>query len=213
LETTPGRLSLEAFLERHSADGLTLEVGSEEVAYRRWFPNQVVINIAPSPSADLLADVHRLPFREETFDIVLCTEVLEHLDAPDSALRELHRVLKPGGKLLLTTPFAYAIHYAPTDYWRYTRFGLGRLLRGFRVEEVRESTSDGAALATLFHYWLFRRRGWRWKLPKLIWSGCWALLLRSYAGQVYETKKSKSVMPSGYLVTAYKEDADEGAAG
>lgn len=204
LDTTPGRLSLEAFLERHATDALTLEVGGEDVTYRRWFSNHVVINITPNPLIHVQADVHRLPFRDETFDLVLCTEVLEHLHAPDSALREMHRVLKPRGKLILTTPFAYAIHYAPTDYWRYTRYGLARMLEGWRVDEIKESTSDGAALATLFHYWLFGRRGFAWKLPKLIWAGFWALLLRSYSGREYESNR-KNLMPSGYLVVAYKQ--------
>jgi len=205
-ETTPGRISLEAFLKRHATDGFALEVGGEDVTYRCWFPNHVVINVTRNPLVHIQADVHRLPFREGLFDLVLCTEVLEHLHTPELALKELWRVLRPGGKLLLTTPFAYAIHYAPTDYWRYTRHGLERLLRGWKVEEIRESTSDAAALATLFHYWLFGKRGWAWKLPKLLWMGCWLLLLRSYTGRERQPK-GKRLMPSGYLVTAYKNGA------
>jgi SAM-dependent methyltransferase len=203
LETTPGRASLEAFLMRHATDGFALEVGGEDVTYSRWFPNHVVINVTRNPLVHIQADVHRLPFREGIFDLVLCTEVLEHLHTPELALAEMQRVLKPGGKLLLTTPFAYAIHYAPTDYWRYTRHGLERLLRGWRVAEITESTSDAAALATLFHYWLFGKRGWPWKLPKILWMGCWLLLLRSYAKRGHEPK-GKNLMPSGYLVTAHK---------
>ena len=218
LETTPGRLSLESFLSAHATEGLTLEVGAEDCACARWFPNRVAINIRPNEHVQILADAYRLPFGEGAFDVVLCTEVLEHLHTPAAALAEMYRVLKPDGKLLLTTPFAYPIHYAPTDYYRYTRFGLLHLLGQWDVETLTEATTDGAALATFFHHWLLKKKGFAWKAPKLAWWCVWRALTRSYARGAARanTNGNHTHMPGGYLVAARKRAPEkttpEGAA-
>lgn len=81
---------------------------------------------------DVVSDIHHLgaAFPPESFDFVLCTDVFEHLPRPWLAARELCAVLKPGGTLLLTTPFNYRLHgnAAVTDYWRMTADGLRLLL-------------------------------------------------------------------------------------
>ena len=66
--------------------------------------------------------------------------MLEHVAAPERAIAELHRVLAPGGALVLSTPFVFEIHEAPHDYYRFTEHGLRQLLRGFaRCEIVRRN--------------------------------------------------------------------------
>jgi SAM-dependent methyltransferase len=209
LETTPGRLSLESFLAGHASEGLTLEVGAEDSTCARWFPNRVAINIRPNEHAHVLADAYRLPFDDGAFDVVLCAEVLEHMHTPALALAEMSRVLKAGGRLLLTTPFAYPIHYAPTDYYRFTRFGLSHLLGEWEVESLTEATTDGAALATFFHHWLLKKKGFMWKAPKLAWWLVWRALTRSYAGGAVRANSNGHYthMPGGYLVVARKRGA------
>jgi SAM-dependent methyltransferase len=205
LETTPGRLRLESFLSRHATGGLMLEIGAEDSTCKSWFPKRVAINIALNAHIDIQADAYRLPFRDDAFDVAVCTEVLEHTHSPALALRELRRVLKPGGKLLLTTPFAFPIHYAPTDYYRFTRFGLTHLLNDWEIESLSETTSDGAALATYFHHWLLKKKGLQWKPPKLVWWCLWRALTRSYRnGQHRARSDNDSYMPAGYLVVAFK---------
>ncbi len=71
----------------------------------------------------------RLPFAAGSFDSVLCTQVLEHVPEPWRVLEEIARVLRPGGKLLLSAPQAWRLHEQPRDYYRYTRYGLDYLLR------------------------------------------------------------------------------------
>jgi SAM-dependent methyltransferase len=204
LETTPGRLSLESFLRLHGTRQLTLEIGAEDGSCHKWFANLVAINIASNGNIDAQADACRLPFFDDAFDVIICAEVLEHTRTPELVLNELRRVLKPGGKLLLTAPFAFPIHYSPTDYYRFTRFGLMHLLRDWQIEGLAETTSDGAALATYFHHWLLKKRGIRWKPPKLIWWGIWQLLTRSYRAMKPMEMNGDSYMPAGYLVVALK---------
>jgi SAM-dependent methyltransferase len=85
-------------------------------------------------------DIQALPFASGSVDGVLCIEVLEHLPKPQTAVDEIHRVLRPGGLLLLTTPFLLSYHGKPGDYsdfYRYTDEGLKWLLRHFTTVSVR----------------------------------------------------------------------------
>jgi SAM-dependent methyltransferase len=91
----------------------------------------------------------RLPFEDAAFDHVLCTEVLEHVPDPETLLREIARVLRPGGSLVLTVPWSARLHHIPHDYARYSRFGLARLLSntGFCNVVIEPRGNDFAAMA------------------------------------------------------------------
>lgn len=89
---------------------------------------------------DVFYDGKTVPFPGNNFDNVFCSEVMEHVFNPDESLREINRVLKPGGKLLLTCPFVWAEHEAPYDYARYSSFGIKHLLErnGFKVLQQKK---------------------------------------------------------------------------
>ena len=108
----------------------------------------VHVDLDPARAPDVVADVQDLGcFADASFDAVFLMEVLEHVPAPDAALSEVHRVLAPGGRLVLSTPFLLEIHDAPHDYYRFTEYGLRHLLRGF--EQVRVVPRSGPLLASL----------------------------------------------------------------
>jgi ubiquinone/menaquinone biosynthesis C-methylase UbiE len=65
---------------------------------------------------DIVSDITSIPVPDGSFDAVLCSEVLEHVPDPIAAIRELNRVLKPGGTLILTSPFASLTHFAPYHF-------------------------------------------------------------------------------------------------
>lgn len=95
-------------------------------------------------------DAHRLPCADRSFDLVLLTDVLEHLRDPLCALAEVRRVLRPGGRLLVGVPFLYPVHDAPHDYSRWTDAGLREMAArlGFVVarQDHRGEPLESAAL-------------------------------------------------------------------
>src|SRR5438105_3348465 len=135
------RSHMEPFIARHKSDAYTLEIGSGSSYYRHYFPNRVGLDVREGEAVDVVGDAHALPFKDGTFERVLCTEVLEHLHTPQKAIDEMHRVLSPGGKLILTTRFIAPIHDAPGDYFRFTRYGLAHLLREWSEVSIEEETS------------------------------------------------------------------------
>jgi SAM-dependent methyltransferase len=88
---------------------------------------------------DLVCDITNIPDADCSFDAVLCSEVLEHIPEPTKALDEFHRLLKPGGKLVLTAPFASLVHFAPYHYCSgFSRYWYEYHLpqHGFYIDEL-----------------------------------------------------------------------------
>ena len=108
---------------------------------------------------DVFYDGKHLPFDNETFDSLFCSEVLEHIFNPDEILPELNRVLKPGGRALITVPFCWNEHEVPYDYARYSSFGIAHLLSryGFRVVEQKKSGSFVRVIFQLWALYFFER--------------------------------------------------------
>ena len=148
------RIAVQAMIEPYRAmigehaRGRMLDLGCGDVPYYPWYRERVSAITCVDWSASLHGRSHvdrevdlngELPFAAESFDTVLLADVLEHIAAPGLLLREIARVLSPGGKLLITVPFLYQVHEAPHDYFRYTEFALTRLCSdaGFASTEVQ----------------------------------------------------------------------------
>ena len=87
----------------------------------------VGVDVVENAYADLVGPAEALPVEDASFDLVLCTQVLEHTDDPAQAVRELHRVTAPGGRMLASTHGVQWYHPSPNDHWRWTHTGLGLL--------------------------------------------------------------------------------------
>ena len=115
-----------------SMKGKLLDVGCGSKPYKKYFANiksytglEIDSDRARTRDiADFYYDGNTFPFADNTFDILLCNQVLEHVFNPDVFLQEINRVLQPNGKLLLTVPFVWDEHEQPFDYARYSTFGL-----------------------------------------------------------------------------------------
>ena len=113
-----------------------LDVGCGVKPYYPFFAGvsseYVGVDVVENPVAELLGPVEALPVEDSSFDVVLCTQVLEHCDDPDQAVRELRRVTRPGGRVLASTHGVQVYHPSPEDYWRWTHTGLTAALRAER---------------------------------------------------------------------------------
>jgi SAM-dependent methyltransferase len=111
-----------------------------------------------SKAADAFYDGRTFPFPDRSFDAVICNQVLEHVFEPDAFVGEIARVLKDGGKLLLTVPFVWDEHEQPRDYGRYSSFGLASLLErhGFRLLHHRKTADNVKALFQLINGYLYK---------------------------------------------------------
>ena len=129
-----------------------LDVGCGVKPYYPFFTGvaseYVGVDVVENPAADLLGSVESLPVGDGTFDVVLCTQVLEHCDDPAQAVRELRRVTAPGGRVLASTHGVQVYHPSPVDYWRWTHEGLRRLFeQNANWESLRVEAGAGTASA------------------------------------------------------------------
>jgi len=119
-----------------------LDYGADDAPYRRHLPRRtsyLAADLAGNPRADveIRAD-GTLPVADDTVDLVLSTQVLEHVEDPALYLSECTRVLRPGGSLVLTTHGIMHLHRDPEDYWRWTCDGLEKVVADAGLE-VRRS--------------------------------------------------------------------------
>ncbi|KKT52734.1 MAG: Methyltransferase type 11 [Candidatus Yanofskybacteria bacterium GW2011_GWF1_44_227] len=152
-----------------------------------------------------------LPFEDGKFDIILCTEVLEHLHSPHVAISEMKRVLKVGGKLILTTRFIFPIHDAPGDYFRYTKYGLRYLFKDWNVISLVEEVGTKDAFAVLLQRIGFQTDllgGMATKimvfaLARLI--NAMPSLIRDEFGDIRKQSRENNILTSGYYLVANKK--------
>jgi SAM-dependent methyltransferase len=125
---------------RVPADGRVLDYGCADVPYRGFFPasvDYVAADLPGNPDASMFLNADgSVPCEDESFDAVLSTQVLEHVEDPGLYLHECFRAMRPGGRLLLSTHGVFVYHPDPDDYWRWTCAGLRRAVgeAGFEIE-------------------------------------------------------------------------------
>ena len=205
---------METFLAAHATEQLVLDIGAGHVdtnhSYTNFFPNRHTVDIDEKRQPDTIADIHTLPFDANSFDFVLCTEVLEHCHTPQRAVDELYRVLRPGGKIILTTRFVYPLHDVPHDYFRFTKYGLQHLFRAWQSVDITPETQTFSALGALM-----QRVGLQTKLKGgritkvFVYSFAWLFdrlnwLIRAEYGNIQKTSADNAIMTTGYYLVGKK---------
>jgi SAM-dependent methyltransferase len=139
-------------LKKH-AGGKLLDLGCGKipffVVYRDLTSDVVCVDWAntqhPNPHIDFEADLNApLAFADNSFDTILLSDVLEHIYYPEQLWREMGRILKPGGKLLLNVPYMYWIHEEPFDFFRYTEFALKNFASQAKLNIIHFQALGGA---------------------------------------------------------------------
>jgi SAM-dependent methyltransferase len=152
------------FARRAGAQGRTkdfrvLDAGAGSAPYAEYFAEATLemADVCLTPEKDyshidLVCDVIDIPVEAERYDLVWCSQTLEHVREPLKAVHEFFRILKPGGEAWLTAPFFHAEHEIPWDFFRFSRYAWGFFAEeaGFEVVEIEPLEGYYGTLAYTF---------------------------------------------------------------
>ena len=170
----------EALLEVISkyARGKLIDIGCGEKPYRKMVKPYIAEHIGfdykntlhDKSKIDLFGTAYDIPAGNNSFDTILCTAVLEHLEEPSKAIKEANRILKKGGYAIYTMPLFWHLHEEPRDFYRYTKYGLKYLFEknGFEIVELKPLSGFFVTFGQelVYYLWRFRKGG---KLNPLWW--------------------------------------------
>jgi SAM-dependent methyltransferase len=201
---------LDSFLRAHSTQERVLDLGCGSTRYSVYFPNRIGLDFQRRKGVDIVADAHNLPFERSSFSAVLTTEMLEHVKDPQRVVDEIQRILRPGGKVILTTRFVFPIHDAPFDFYRFTKYGLAHLLRNWVNVEIQCDTTPFEGIGVLFQRMAYQSD---FHGSKLVTAGCLLTaqlvrlldkLVKKQYGDYDRNVIESEIITSGYHVVAYR---------
>lgn len=141
--------------------GRTVDLGAGTAKYKPLIQphttEYITFDLSPHSSIDVVGDIEATPFADNEFDTVVSTQVLEHVRRPWMVAQEIHRILKPGGILILTAPFLVQHHGHPDDYFRFTTSGITTLFedQGFEIIESAGYGKTFSVLSEMLHFTFF----------------------------------------------------------
>src|SRR3989344_861417 len=196
-----------AFLEQYRTTDKVLDIGAGRPPYGRFFPNRISVDIDKAHNPDIVADVTKLPFADESYGMVLCVELFEHLQDPQKAADELHRILRKGGRLVLTTRFLYPLHSVPGDYWRFTPYILKEIFKKWHIEKLEYESEPFSAMGILLQRIGLQTDLYCGKPTKaLVYALSWFFtkldwLVKAQYGEIERTTETEGVFSTGiYMV-------------
>jgi len=133
---------LESIAADQAPDAKILDVGAGHGDFSEIFNKHeyYALDIVPYPEVDLVTDLGQVnPFKQESFDLILLMNVLEHDFESRELLKTIGKILKPGGRIAITVPFLLKVHQEPYDFYRYTPYALEKMagLAGLKVESLQ----------------------------------------------------------------------------
>jgi len=193
----PDRIIFENLFESEALKfirGNLLDIGAGFSPYRSAINKRCSyysIDIDAKKKPTVCADAHFLPFNANSFKSVLCTFLFEHLSRPWIAIKEIERILKPDGAVILSVPFLCRYHADPYDFWRFTKDSLNELLHDFKIVRIYELGRVYTTIATFLYD--------NSPCPKFLIA---LLLLFLFKAEKYLDKKVEHTL--GFLVIARK---------
>lgn len=207
-----GRIELYKQIKLHAnfVKGRVLDVGAGNFSrYQNLFKfdEYVKMDISPGQGTDIVGKIENIPVPDNSFDSIVCTQVLGDIYDLRQAFSELYRILQPNGVALITENLFDALHDEPRDYWRFTEYSLRRLAEdaGFLVEVLERRGGYFSVMAqSKARYWIERlnaNKKWFARLLSFMLkiSGRWAIMLDSKDGS-----RANKLFTHGYILIARK---------
>lgn len=206
---------------------VVLDAGAGDQPYRSLFSHCIYETAdfelvdKPYGKSTYVCDLAAIPVEDDRFDAIVFNQVLEHLPAPLLTLRELRRVLKPGGRMICTAPLFYEEHEKPYDFYRYTQFAWRHMMKEVGLEVERLAWLEGYfgtvayQLTTACKYlpltpnriapsW----RGWVAVPIVLVSKACFFLIAELFHALDESHRYSERGFPKNYVVIVRKKAAD-----
>ena len=144
---------IEKLLEKYDESNIILNLGSGPVYFRNR-TDIINVDIFAFDEVDIVADCESLPIEDNTVDMIINVAMLEHVKNPKSVVREMFRILKPGGGAICYLPFMVPFHAAPHDYQRWTLPGVERLFCEFSHIEAGICAGPTSGMLWVLQEWV-----------------------------------------------------------
>ena len=140
--------AIQQFAASVPATAAVLEIGCGHYDHRPFFPQLELLrlDIDAGHGPTVVGDAHGMPLGDHSIDVALALSVLEHVHDPYQCVRDIYRVLKPGGRVFVWVPFFFGVHAFPGDVSRFTEEGLRIVFERAGFEIVRSDASKYAGL-------------------------------------------------------------------
>jgi SAM-dependent methyltransferase len=183
---------------------IVADLGCGPIVYS---PEVLSVDGVNYPNVHLVADLARLPVRDESFSGVISFGVLEHVPDPQLHVAEIRRVLAPGGRVFCFIPFIQGFHASPYDYQRYTAPGMRELFRDFEVLDVRVASGPTSGMLWVLQEWLAMLFSFgSMRLYRLLMPVMWLLSPLKYLDILLSRHPAAGVICSGFVIEARKRD-------
>jgi len=137
--------NLDRLCREYATDEQTLVIHSEDVDYKPYFPNAFAVTKRLDEPADMHVDLYYRNLSQidsASYPVIICTGLLEHIPDPERIIADMHRILKPGGRLIISASAVFSFHECPDNFFHFTPYGFKLLFKDWSRFEMLRGASQ-----------------------------------------------------------------------